>query len=85
MENKEPEVLEEKRNWADYIHEMINCKTEDNPHLLEDLFMEEHPLLPGEKESYDWLVERLGKENIGVELDETGYHVVRKKIKVQSK
>ena len=84
MDNKEPEVSEEK-NWAAYINEMALCAKENNPNLLEDLLMEDHPVLPGEKEAFNWLITKIDPKKLAIELDETEYHVVRKKVKVESK
>lgn len=43
-------------NWAQYMHSVLDCVEKNEPNQLEHLLMEEHPVLPGEKEAYDWLV-----------------------------
>lgn len=72
---EEKETLEKSENWVDYIHRMTDYVEKNDPNQLEDLLREEHPILPGEKEAYDWLVENLGREP-RLKIDKTGYHIV---------
>lgn len=62
-------------NWADYMYRMGKYKEENEPDQLEDLLLEDHPLLPGEDVAFDWLKKNLIREP-RVKLDETGLHVV---------
>lgn len=62
-------------NWLNYIVEMQTCVADNTPSQLEELLMESHPVLPGEREAYLWLVENLGRQP-RVELDESGFHVI---------
>lgn len=72
----EKEVSPQQENWAEYVHALTECVENNEPNQLEHLLMEDHPILPGEKEAFDWLVENLGRKPL-VELDKTGYHVVK--------
>lgn len=63
-------------DWAEYMHSILECVENNDPNQLEHLLMENHSVLPGEKEAYDWLVENLPRKPM-VELDKTGYHVIK--------
>ena len=62
-------------NWADYIYRMSKYQEDNEPNQLEDLLLEDHPLLPGEDVVFEWLKKNLIREP-RVKLDETGLHVV---------
>jgi len=77
---KNPEKIEEETktedgDWRDYLHNIADCVEKNDPNQLEDLLREPHPIMPGEKEAYDWLKENLGREP-RLKLDKTGEHVI---------
>jgi hypothetical protein len=75
LENLEKGSNEEK-NWAEYMHEIEECVLKKDPNQLEDLLREDHPMLPSEKETFDWLNENIGRKP-RVKLDKSGFHVIR--------
>jgi hypothetical protein len=66
------------RNWAEYMAQMTEHVNNKDWYHLQELLREPHPLLPGEKEAYQALVEDLGPDHLTVQLDETEYHVIPK-------
>jgi len=78
IENQESKS--DKKDWVDYEYAMEEFVVNNDPNQLEDLLREDHPLLPGEKEAFDWLKSEL-KEKLGrdprVKLDKNGFHVIR--------
>lgn len=51
-----------KGNWSAYVFEMGDLAEHENWEDLEALLMMDHPLLPGEREAYDELMEALKKQ-----------------------
>ncbi len=75
---------DKKENWSEYIYQMTEYMENNEANQLEDLFMQKHPVLPGEREAFVWLTDNIGREP-RVELDESGYHVVAKESIVDKK
>ncbi|MCX6765036.1 MAG: hypothetical protein NT148_00665 [Candidatus Nealsonbacteria bacterium] len=48
----EKEVAPQQDNWMEYEHSLLECVEHNDPNQLEHLLMEDHPVLPGEKEAY---------------------------------
>jgi len=74
MEHEE-DIKNKEDNWAEYLHTMTDYVEKNDPNQLEDLLREEHPVIPGEKEAYEWLKENLAREP-RLKLDKSGYHVI---------
>ncbi|MCX6759747.1 MAG: hypothetical protein NTW46_00165 [Candidatus Nealsonbacteria bacterium] len=72
----EKEIAPQQDNWIEYEHSLLECVENNDPNQLEHLLMEDHPVLPGELEAYEWLVENLHRKPM-VGLDKTGYHVIK--------
>lgn len=70
-----PSTPEKGRAWRDYMADMQKLATDGDWDQLEALLMEDHPVLPGEREAFNEMTENLGRLP-RVELDETGYHAV---------
>jgi len=70
-----PDAPEKGRGWTVYMGEMQTLATDGEWDQLEALLLEDHPVLPGEKEAFIEMAEKLGRP-LRVELDESGMHVV---------
>lgn len=78
----EPESSENKEspkpNWAEYIFQMDQHVTNNEPVELEEQLLQKHPTLPSELEAFNWLQEH--KDDLGhepkVKLDDSGLHVI---------
>lgn len=61
-------------DWVGYFYSITDEHIQ--PEELEELLLQEHPVMPGEREAFS----HLNKENLGhkpkVMLDESGFHVV---------
>lgn len=77
MNNPEENIKteSEENKWAGYMQTMGEYVDNNDPNQLEDLLREPHPLLPGEKEAFDWLVENLDRD-LRVKPDKSGYHII---------
>jgi len=68
--------MDKGRNWLEYMHALSEHVEHNEPLALEAQLLEEHPVLPGEKEAYDWLAEVMGDQVLRVQLDTDAYHVI---------
>lgn len=66
----------EQGNWLKYVDEMAQHVEAHEPKELEEQLLQQHPVLPGEREAYLWLADTVGKEDIDVTLDDSGFHVI---------
>lgn len=66
---------EKKENWSQYINELGRLTEEGEADKVEELLLKPHPLLPGEKEAFELIEDKLDHPP-RVHLDETGLHVV---------
>jgi hypothetical protein len=73
---EQPPRAEKKTDWREYLHALAEHKEHNEPFALEAQLLEEHPVLPGEKEVYEWLVEVMGDQQLRVQLDKDAYHVI---------
>lgn len=80
---QETNLMPEKRNWLTYWMDVLEFKKSGEPDQVEDLLMEDHPIMVGEEYVFEWLEnalhEKYGPDRSSrVMLDETGKHVVPK-------
>jgi len=69
------ESLPEKRDWAQYEEDLIKFETNQEWNQVEDLLLEDHPVLIAEEWIFKKLEDNLGRK-LRVMLDKTGKHVI---------
>jgi len=75
IENLEKESPSEKKDWSQYEDELIKCEENQEWSQLEELLLEEHPVLLAEEWIFEKLKDNLGRE-LRVKLDKSGKHVI---------
>jgi hypothetical protein len=69
-------AADKKTDWMRYLYELSGHVQHNEPLALEEQLLQDHPVLPGEREAYEWLVEVMGDQQLKVQLDKDQYHVI---------